>query len=169
MTVTLLRAEARRGVAPREALLNVNRQLIEINETGMFATVLYGVLDFDNNEFAYVRAGHELPIICDRHDELMQLPRGLGQLIGILEEPVFDEQTVKLPPGSTLMLYTDGVNEATNIDGQLYGIENLREAMRITCQNPALSVCNQVLGRLTDFRGSDTLQDDITMVVVKVE
>jgi serine phosphatase RsbU (regulator of sigma subunit) len=65
MTFSLLRAEASQGRSPWEALQAVNRHLLDLNDEGMFVTVLYGVLNAATGEFHYARAGHDLPLVMD--------------------------------------------------------------------------------------------------------
>ena len=170
MTVTLLRAESRRTPAPspKEILLNVNDQLIEMNETGIFVTMLYGVLDFNTQLFNYVRAGHEIPIVCNSQGDLSALPQGKGQLIGILEKPTLDVNQMQLTHGCTLLMFTDGVNEAANTQGSLYGHDRLRQDLAALREAPAQELCEGILERVESYRGGNSQQDDITMLAVTV-
>ncbi|MCK4901377.1 MAG: PP2C family protein-serine/threonine phosphatase [Anaerolineales bacterium] len=170
MTVTLLRAESRRTPAPspEEILLNVNDQLIEMNETGIFVTMLYGVLDFNTQLFNYVRAGHEIPIVCNSQGDLSALPQGKGQLIGILEKPTLDVNQMQLTHGCTLLMFTDGVNEAANAQGSLYGHDRLRQDLAALREAPAQELCEGILERVESYRGSNSQQDDITMLAVTI-
>src|SRR5262249_45391430 len=131
LTSSLLHAEAVRADSPHEALQNVNRLLLDMNDTGMFVTMLYGVLNRTTRELTYVGAGHELPILFDANGERVQLAYGRGQPLGLLAAPLLDEQSVTIPTGGTLLLYTDGVTEAMDVQGAQFGLERLREAMRL--------------------------------------
>jgi serine phosphatase RsbU (regulator of sigma subunit) len=170
MTVTLLRAEARRASAPSpaEILLNVNKQLLAMNETGLFVTMLYGELDFRKRVFSYVRAGHEIPILCNDRGDLSELPKGNGQLMGVLENPILDENQMQLSPGCTLLMFTDGVNEAANAEGALFGRDQLRRDLAHLRNAPAQELCQGILQSVESYRGGDAQQDDITMVAVTV-
>lgn len=170
MTVTLLRAEARRAVSlpPREVLLNINRQLLEMNEMGVYVTILYGELNYQTRVFSYVRAGHELPILCDPHGKLAMIPKGQGQLIGILEAPALDQNYIQLSSGSTLLLYTDGVKEAINSEEKLYGAQRIVDDVVDLSKSPAQEICKQILERVSSYRGHNNQQDDITIVTVQV-
>jgi sigma-B regulation protein RsbU (phosphoserine phosphatase) len=170
ITVTLLRAEARRipPPTPKEILLNVNKHLLETNETGIFVTMLYGELDYNKRLFSYVRAGHEIPIICNAQGDLSDLPQGKGQLMGILEKPVLDENRMQLYHGCTLLMFTDGVNEAANDEGDLFGHERLRQDLAALRRSSAQDVCMSILKNVEAFRGGNAQQDDITMVAVAV-
>ncbi len=169
ITLTLLRAEARRGLSPATVLRSVNRQLVGVNAAEMFVTVLYGVLDLQTAEFAYARAGHEPPLVYTRPDEPLPLSRRRGQLLGISDEPALDEQHLKLPPGSTLLLYTDGAREACSPAGALFGAQGLHAAVAAAAGARAQGVCEQVLSQVSAHRGLGTAQqDDITLVAVQV-
>lgn len=167
LTVTLLRAEARRTPSPRMAVASVNRQLLERNGHGFFATLLYGVLDMGSGRFKYVRAGHDLPILLDREGKTVPLARGCGQPLGLLTEPCLDVHEVALPPGSLLLMYTDGVKEAFDASGELFGTERLVRAVQSQPLPSAGETCRALMRALTQFRGDLPQSDDITLVAVR--
>jgi sigma-B regulation protein RsbU (phosphoserine phosphatase) len=169
LTVTLLRAEACHDCSPVHALRAVNRQLLSLNSEGMFVTVLYGVLDCVTREFAYARAGHELPVLCNAEGELSELHLGPGQPLGLFEAPVLDEQTLTIPPEGTLLLYTDGVSEARDTRGAMFGEERLRGAVTAHRHSSAQQVCDQVLEQVMAHSGAETQYDDIAVVCVRAK
>lgn len=165
-THALLRAEAGRKCSPGQTLLNINERLMEMNATGLFVTVLYGILDRKTGLFTYARAGHELPITCktDRGAELMPLQR--GQPLGILDEPQLDEQTIKLSAGDLLLLYTDGLTDECNLQGVRFGIERLLPIACETTGMRAQDACNHIFRRVTGFLEGAAQYDDLTMIVL---
>ncbi len=169
LAATLMRAEARRGISPRAALLEVNQQLLELNASGMFVTMLYGVLDLETRRFTYARGGHELPIVMDAAGNMVAQPRGGGQLMGILEEPVLEEQTLLIPPGGTMLLITDGVTEAADPQQTMFGKDRLMDALVSLRHHTGQDLCVEILNRVSRHIGSDLPQDDITVVVVQAE
>src|SRR3954452_791971 len=99
---SLLRAEALRGdMTPEQALRIVNRHLLSRDAHSMFVTVLYGVLCRETHEFAFVRAGHEMPLLLDATGALLPPAVGRGHPIGLCPAPMLDVQTVLLPRGGT--------------------------------------------------------------------
>jgi len=170
MTVTLLRAESRRSSAlsPKEILLNVNKQLLEMNETGIFVTMLYGELDFNDRVFSYVRAGHEIPVVCNAQGDYSELAQSKGQLIGVLENPILQENRIQLTHGCTLLMFTDGVNEAANPEWNLFGHDRLRRELAARRDAPAQELCEGILESVESYRGGSSQQDDITMLAVMV-
>ena len=167
LTVTLLRAEACRDCSPREVLRSVNRQLLNLNSEGMFVTVWYGVLNYATGDLTYVRAGHELPVLYTADGTLVAPSLDGSQLLGLFSDPPLVEQTVTLAPGSTLLLYTDGVNEAMDAQGEMFEEERLKAAVSAHRHQPAQVVCERVLERVTAHTGAIAQRDDIMLVCIQ--
>jgi phosphoserine phosphatase RsbU/P len=167
---SLLRAEAQRSdTSPEQALRIVNRHLLSRDTRSMFVTVLYGVLCRETREFAFVRAGHEMPLLIDATGAPLTLEMGRGHVLGLFPQPKLDIQTVQLPPGGTLLLYTDGVNEAMDADGQLFGSERIVAAVQGARETSAQQLCDQIVQTLTAYRGLAAQADDITLVAVRAQ
>lgn len=166
LTRSLVRAEASRTDSPVQVLRNVNRHLLAMNEQGLFVTMLCGVLHGATREFHYVRAGHESPILVNGPAEPTLLPHGRGQPLGIFDQPALDEQRVTCAPGATLVLFTDGVTEATNGSGEFFGLENFCHALRTHSREPARELCDGLVDAVTAFRGNAAQSDDITIVAI---
>jgi sigma-B regulation protein RsbU (phosphoserine phosphatase) len=167
MTVTLLRAEACRTCSPQEVLRAVNRQLLKLGHRAMFVTILYGVLDRATCEFTYVRAGHELPILCRTNGDLLVPTLGRGQLLGLLDNPHLVEETVTLASGDTLLLYTDGVIEAVGAHPEMFGEEQLQETLSANYRASPQVICERILERVAAHTGSSARKDDITVVCMQ--
>jgi len=167
LTSNLLRAEARRGTGVSDALRNVHQQLMEINDAGMFVTLLYGVLNSTTREFRYARAGHELPLLYDETKKFVTLPYADGQPLGAMNDILLDEQSVLLPPASTLLVYTDGVTDVQDAEGNQFGLERLRQALLAQPKSSAQALCDTLLETTTTYRGITPQYDDITLVAVQ--
>jgi sigma-B regulation protein RsbU (phosphoserine phosphatase) len=133
----------------------------------MFITILYGVLNYSTGELIYARAGHELPLIWDAAGVPLAPVRANGQPLGILPDPAIDVQTIRLPPGGTLLLFSDGVTEATNTRGGFFGLESIQAAVRAHLELPAQQLCDQLVDTLTVYRGTSPQADDITLLAVR--
>jgi len=167
---SLLRAEALRGdTSPEQVLRIVNRHLLSRDARGMFVTVLYGVLCRETREFAFVRAGHEMPLLLDADGALLTPAMGRGHPLGLFPNPVLDIQAVRLPPGGMLLLYTDGVNEAMDAQSQLFGPERIVAAVRGARDTSAQQLCDQLVQAVTTYRGLAAQADDITLVAVRAQ
>ncbi len=167
MTRSLVRTEAKRSQDPREVLKGVNAHLMEMNEAGMFVTVLYGVLHSSTRQFKYVRAGHPPPIVCNAQGTLTDPSFGAGQPLGILQDPDLDEQSLSFPSGSTMLLYTDGITEAMDSRGELFGMGRLQDQLQTYCCLSAQSLCDRLVETVVGYQGDEPLHDDVTMVTVR--
>jgi serine phosphatase RsbU (regulator of sigma subunit) len=166
LTRSLLRAEASRAATPRETLESVNRHLLDMNEAGMFVTVLYGVLDRMRGEFAYARAGHDLPMVCRADGEILMLDHGIGQPLGIVPTPKLDEQRLRLPRGGMMLLYTDGATDGRDVQGAFFGLERLQGAVVASLCDSAQVLCDRLLDMILAHQGGSVQDDDITLVAV---
>jgi sigma-B regulation protein RsbU (phosphoserine phosphatase) len=165
---SLLRAEAQRGdTSPEQALRIVNRHLLSRDARSMFVTVLYGVLCRETREFAFVRAGHEMPLLLDADGRLLTPEMGRGHPLGLFPNPMLDIQAVQLPLGGMLLLYTDGVNEAMDAHSQLFGLERIVAAVRGARDASAQQLCDQLVQAVITYRGLAAQADDITLVAVR--
>ncbi len=168
LTCSLLRAEALRGTPPEEVLRSVNRNLRTMNARGMFVTVLYGVFHLTTYEFAFVRAGHDLPLIWGVDRVPRVLTPGHGQPLGLFPEPVLDAQTAALARGDSMLLYTDGVTEARAETGEFFGIEGLHTAIHNTTAKSAQQLCDELVTTVAAYHGPVPQSDDITLVALRV-
>src|SRR5215212_12041016 len=166
LTRSLLRAEASRDSPSIDVLRSVNRHLLDMNDSRTFVTMLYGVLHRRTREFVYVRAGHELPLVIGPDGAVTVPKMGLGQPIGILPQPALDQQTVVIPSGGVLLLYTDGVTEAVDPAGNFFETERLYETARQISGATAQVFCDRLLDAVTTHRGPAAQADDVTLVAV---
>lgn len=166
-THALIRAEARQNRSPRETLERVNQYLLEMNASGLFVTVLYGILNRVTREFQYARAGHELPLLRRPDGTLFTPPQGQGAPLGILDFVVLDEEAFTLPPGTTMLLLTDGVTEALNPAHEQFDSERIRSVLQTAGDSDAQALCDRLLGHIAQFRDRAPVFDDITLVAVQ--
>jgi serine phosphatase RsbU (regulator of sigma subunit) len=166
-THALLYAMASRNVSPAKVLQRVNQLLLKIGESSLFVTVLYGVLDKRSNTFSYARAGHELPIIITAGGQVELAPYDEGQLMGILDKPILDEQTVSIPPGGMVLLYTDGVTDARHANGDSFGLDRLTSELENLDDGSAQEQCDKLWQTLRTFQERTAQEDDVTMVTVR--
>ena len=166
-THALLYAMATRDASPARVLQRVNQLLIKIGESSLFVTVLYGVLDRRTNLFSYARAGHELPIIVTANGKAEIAPYNQGQLMGVLDKPILDEQTVSIPSGGVIVLYTDGVIDARHSNGDSFGMERLIKELELPRDGSAQDQCDRLWQTLCNFQSKDAQEDDVTLVLIQ--
>jgi sigma-B regulation protein RsbU (phosphoserine phosphatase) len=169
LTRSLLRAEAKPDVSPAKVLLRVNQLLLTMNEKNMFVTILYGVLDAKTGEFYYVRAGHEPLMLWDKDGKLISPEFGHGQIIAILPDPTLESQTITLPPGATLLLYTDGVTETTDRNGDFFDYKGIEMSVPQYLSETAQGLCDSMVHALGVHQDGGSQFDDITLLAVKVD
>ncbi len=166
LTRTLIRAAVIEMDSPAEVLRRVNDQLLPDTQQGMFVTAVYGVLDPENGDFTFVNAGHNPPFWVKGNSVIEKLTR-TAIALGVLEQPNMKERTISLAEGDTLLLYTDGLTEAFNEAGELFGDSRLMSALEAIQANTADEVLVLVEHRLNEFIESVPLGDDLTMLAVR--
>jgi sigma-B regulation protein RsbU (phosphoserine phosphatase) len=169
LTFSLLRGEAGRGAAPTRVLQQVNRLLLDMSDSGMFVTMLYGVLDGPGREFSYARAGHPLPLVMDGRGRAIRPPRGIGQPLGLFDDMLLDANAVTIPPGGRLLLYTDGATEASDTEGWLFGQDQLYDVLRRAQGVSAQEICQAAYDAVRSFCGAAAPEDDILFVAVQAD
>jgi len=168
LSCSLLRAEARASHEPLVVLQRVNQHLLAMNPRGIFVTVLYGVLHCAERRFDFVRAGHEYPLLWRRDGSPAPVEHRRSQLLGLLETPVLETQSLALPAGSTLLLFSDGVTEAQDEQAELIGEQGIRAMAPELLPLGAQEMCDRVIDILSQccFKAQKS-GDDITLVALK--
>ena len=169
ITLALLRAEVCRGCLPSQVLRSVNRELLKLGSRRMFVTVLYGVLHTSTGEFEYARAGHEPPVFAVPGAVPYLEDLAEGRMLGLFEDVVLADSRLTLPPGGSLVLYTDGVIETRSAARDFFGEERLIDLVLRTQDWPAQAVCDRVLAEVAAHAAGLAQQDDITIVTAKRE
>ena len=169
LTRSLMRAEAYRSNSPSRVLQRVNHHLLEMNEAGMFVTVIFGILDRKKDLFTYARAGHEIPLFVNPAGELYQPAHATGQPLGLVDDPLLDEQTIPFTFGSTMLMYTDGATDMTDPAGISFGQERLRAALKGgldygTAQGTAQSLCDHIWNELYGYQAGSVQADDVALL-----
>lgn len=162
----LIFAEAWVAATPGTLLRRVNEMMLKINPSSLFATAIYGVLDRRSGVFSYARAGHERPLLACAGEGIHPLPGSQGQPLGLFDHPTLDEQQVDLPSGSLLLLYTDGVTDGRNPDGEPFGINHLTQKLTALAGLPARDVCIQLSSALQRYQGNVAQDDDTTLLAI---
>jgi phosphoserine phosphatase RsbU/P len=159
------------SLSPCDVLSRLNGLFRANVPRGAFITMIYGVLDTEAGTFTYARAGH-CPLLRCRRDAEPQLLRPAGAAIGLARDDLFHtslhEQTLRLHPGDTLVLYTDGFSEARDTRSDLYGDDRLLEAAGRTRPPSSSALIDALLADVQHFAGGAEQHDDMTMMVVRV-
>ncbi len=168
LTRSLMRAEAERCTSPKEALLRVNKLLLEISRTELFVTVLYGVLDLAASTFCYARAGHERALYHSPRGGECRFLEGDGMFLGMVDPVVLEERCLELLPGDRIILFSDGITDATSADGQIFGRPRLMAAVAESTESGAQVLCDGLFGRAQAFQAGSEQFDDMALLVAHI-
>jgi serine phosphatase RsbU (regulator of sigma subunit) len=166
LTNSLVHIEAPRNPSPEACLQLVNHHLIEMSHSGMFVTLLYGILDI-SGRFDYCRAGHPHPVVLDQHMQVVDAVSSPGMPLGIDENIVLDAQTVVIPPGGLIVIYSDGLSEALDSSDNQFGVERLLKALPAISSLPASQICSLIWKEVQGFVGEQPQSDDFTIIVIR--
>ncbi len=162
----LIMAEADPGIGPGEVLQLVNGHITHLDKSAQFVTALYGILDSATGEFTYARAGHEPPLILRPDGTVERIPHAPGMSLGLWETITLDERTVLLEPGSTLLLYTDGMTDCRDPNGLAFGLEHIKSGLAGMTGRPAQEVCDRLFATLMDYQNGSPQDDDVTLLAI---
>ena len=152
---------------PAHVISLVNKRILKDSDAGLFITVFIGILDARNGKLTYVNAGHNPPILLkpDQFELSSKLER-TGMAIGVMEDETWETRSRKIDPGESLVLFTDGIPDANNSFGELYGESRLVKVVKDNLNLPAQELQQAIISDLQDFVGEETQSDDITLLVV---
>jgi sigma-B regulation protein RsbU (phosphoserine phosphatase) len=166
LTRTLLRAAAVRFGSPGECLRAVNGMLCLDNPTVMFATAFFGLLDTSTGEIAFANAGHNPPYAVRKKGGVDIVASQGTMALGIVEDQVYKTATVRLTPGDTLLCFSDGVTEALERDGGLFGEHRLVATLAAKAGASPMEIAAQVVEDVDRFIGTTPMADDITVLAL---
>jgi len=161
-----LRVSALAHVDPVAVLTTMNAVTLGRGQPELFFTAIYFTLDVKTGDVELANAGHPVPYLC-RGDGLVQaINAGAGCAVGILDDPMFSSTSFNLAPGDTLVLYTDGVIEAANAAGELYGDARLQASLYAgaTGLRPS-SIAENILRGVDAFAARGPVNDDLTLFI----
>jgi serine phosphatase RsbU (regulator of sigma subunit) len=160
---TIFRIEARRRIFPAETLTRVNQSLQTEMQTQGMVTLLYAFVDPLEGVMHYSNAGHNYPILINDTVEELKLA---GLPLGVDGDVEYDERSVPVPPGTSVVFYTDGVVEAFNERGELFGFDRLLTTLYDARALAPRALVDHVVSTVQAFAGAVPQSDDITIVAV---
>jgi sigma-B regulation protein RsbU (phosphoserine phosphatase) len=162
-----VRAFAQDVARPHSVCASVNRLLCRNMISGRFVTFCYVRVDGPGHTLSYSVAGHNPPILLRRSGEVIRLTTG-GTVLGVFPEAAYEEDALALLPGDRLVLFTDGITEARNTEGEEYEDAGLIHSLRRHGALGAAALQQQLFTDVLTF-ANGTLQDDATLIVLTVE
>ncbi len=163
-TLSILRVDEPRALTPGGVLVRANERLCHDVPDNMFVTCLYAVLDLASGELRLANAGHNLPYVASPGG-VVEL-RATGMPLGLMPGMEYEEMGARLAPGESMLLYSDGLTEAHNAAGEMFGFPRLQKVVANSADGSAL--IDECLTELRRFTGQDWEQeDDITLVALQ--
>ena len=167
LTRSVIRASVHSSAEPAEAISRANRLLCADSTQGMFVTTYYAQLHLETGELTYVNGGHNPPLLYDaQQGEIIQLaPTAMA--LGVVPDFDFEQETVRLGAGDFMLLYTDGVTDASNTEQATFGMKRLEQVVWEHRDQPATVLMSALEDAVSEFVRSAAQFDDIAMLVVK--
>lgn len=166
---TLLRAQVNTANSSGAILNLLNSQLYDdLTRAELFITMFYAKYNSVSRLLSYSNAGHNHPIIHRQNVKACIELDADGLIIGVKTSVIFEERNVLLVSGDVLLFYTDGLTEAYDTSGEMFGVERVCTHLGTVAHLSAREIIDSIYDEVFRFTGSNTLQDDISLVVLKI-
>jgi sigma-B regulation protein RsbU (phosphoserine phosphatase) len=171
MCRSVLRSQAHGQLTPSTVLRQVNAQLFPDIKEDMFISMAYAIIERDGGTITLCRAGHDAPLLYKASDQTVSKINPPGMALGIDSGGVFNRVTgdfsLTLESNDCLVLYTDGVTEALDTEGEEFGMANVIKAIQASASEGAAGVITRLTDDLREFVGPHPQYDDITLIVIR--
>jgi sigma-B regulation protein RsbU (phosphoserine phosphatase) len=165
----VVRSSAIWGADAVSVIKTANTLITEDSRSGMFVTLFYAVLEEKERSLTYVNAGHNPPVLLNGRTGEIRMLRSKGIALGAMEGTEFEEVALSLESGTTIVFYTDGVTEANNKAGDLFGEERLYDIIKRNSTLTAKGMIETIRSEVETYCMGAQQADDITLMVLKVE
>jgi serine phosphatase RsbU (regulator of sigma subunit)/anti-sigma regulatory factor (Ser/Thr protein kinase) len=167
LTTTVLRFAMSLNFAPDQLMDQANQAILSDQRSKMFATVFVGYVDLDSGAIRYASAGHNPPLLYRAATGRCEYLEALGVAMGVFKDADYAGETVRLADGDVLVMYTDGITEASRPDEEEFGEERLDELLRGCATCSAQEISDLIVQTVADFAQGQGTSDDETLVVIK--
>lgn len=170
MTTTLFKAHALSATSTGQIMERVNNELARENSQEMFVTAFAGILDLRDGTVEYSDGGHEAPFIVRADGHVQRLEKQQGMALGVFEDVPYTSSAFRMEPGDALVLFTDGVSEATDAYDELYTVGRMETALAAArSERSARVIAEGLAANVRGFVGAVPQSDDIAILVVCYE
>jgi sigma-B regulation protein RsbU (phosphoserine phosphatase) len=152
---------------PGETIARVNRIFWDVTPKGLFATLLFGIFDFEAGTLSYVNAGHEPAVLVGRGGQTELLDAG-GTVLGLFEGSKYSTGRIPIAPDDLLVLFSDGLADRSSPSGELFGADRLRETAARAYGDPVRIALYTLLGEVQGWAGGRPAEDDQTLILARV-
>jgi sigma-B regulation protein RsbU (phosphoserine phosphatase) len=164
---TIIRSKGMQGGSAAACMTESNRLLAAYSVDNMFVTVFYAIYNTKTGLVNYCNAGHNPPHILRQDGTVIELPMSKNTIVGVFGDLQFQEDTVQLEKGDTIVMFTDGVTEATDTENKEFGTERLNSILGQQTNANCQQIIEAVKTGIREFVRGAEQSDDITMLVVK--
>ena len=165
-----LKQRASRPGNLNQIVADVNRQVArDVEESGQFMTLFFCEIDSRNKIIRWVNAGHDPAIIYNENGAEFDELSGHALPLGVSEKAAYQEYQRKIDPGQIILIGTDGIWESQNARREMFGKKRFKDLVRAHAHEPAIDILSAVIAGLDEFRYPLEIEDDVTLVVIKVD
>ncbi len=166
---TLVRTFAMQdGQTPEKLMYALNQRIMQDTKEGIYLTLVYGIFDPISGNFTYSNAGHNPPILIrSKSQDVLTFLEPNGMLVGLFKEGQWHQQEITLGEGELVLLYTDGITEAENKQGDFYGERRLKNIIHRNLNKDAEGLMDAIVMDVHNFIGTANILDDITLMVIR--
>ena len=170
MARSLLRRQIAEGKSPATVLSDTNAAMLEdLTNANLFITMFCARYDPETHRLTFANGGHNPPLLwCATEGRVLSLDAD-GLIVGVLEDVSYEEKTISLHPGDVLLLYTDGIVEARNPQGEFFGEERLRQLLRDHASETPGLLMERIQRAVQEHIQDAPQQDDITLLILKTQ
>lgn len=165
--MTSLRTAVGMGSALDELVARVNNLIHRNTPPEQFITFFVSIYDSKTSQLTYVNAGHNPPMLLRQNGEPRALDKG-GLILGCLPAMRYEQETLTLRADDLIIMYTDGVSEATNAKDEMFGDQGICDFVCTRQTQPVKQILSALENEVVQFRGEDTFDDDFTLLLMRV-
>ncbi len=166
VTRTIVRDLAQSGKSPADILRETNERLRESQKGAAFVTIFLGSYNIHTGKIQYANGGHLPPFLLSKTGAATTVGEATGTIVGMLENQDYRNAELRLQPGETLLLYTDGFPEARTSSGEFYGAARIKAFLQRQASSSVNVLCESAIREISAFQ-DDNLSDDITILALR--
>jgi sigma-B regulation protein RsbU (phosphoserine phosphatase) len=163
---TVIRTMALSGKGPAATLRKANELILKDSRASLFLTAFYASLDPQDGCLRYANAGHHRPLWLQAKTGRCQELAAKGSLLAVLDHLELEEKEVQLEEGDMVIFYTDGLTDAMNPKGEIFGEDRLREIVEKNAGVNAEKMLDDLLNAISEYSKGTPLIDDLTLIIV---
>jgi len=167
LSKTIVRTNALKQSRAAVVLKDSNEVIAAESSSGMFVTLFFGVLDEKTGSLVYANAGHHPPLVFRDKDARFDALLVTGPALGILAGSRYSQNQITIEPGDVMVMYTDGILEAVNPEGEQFGAKRLRSIIAGSQNLSSEELLREIVQGVTNFSAGQQQFDDITALVVR--